>query len=306
MKTTLKTAKFCAETAKWWCKNGEIVVLWRRFHDWLQHVLSWFAAVSMYYSGCCEAYLRWKYGAEIVVCDTISSFSSTNFPTFTYHFGNFHDAITSISEHEFPVSELWYKVLRTKSPNFKPKFPHFPTQFRQIETQFPHFHTPFRQLNIQIDRFPTRICRFQTPIARFHLFFRRLRCLFAAVLRQIAMKARWNCGCLAAYTSGFHVFFRRLQGLFTVKIWCGNGKIVVYLRRVHAWFPEFLLPMWRNSGAIAAVSNPDFPNFTKHSTVLTSILQQINTLYQHFPSAKTAKPALETAKFTLKNRRKQC
>ena len=31
MKTTLKTAKFCAKTAKWWCKNGEMVVLWRRF-----------------------------------------------------------------------------------------------------------------------------------------------------------------------------------------------------------------------------------------------------------------------------------
>ena len=80
----------------------------------------------------------------------------------------------------------------------------------------------------------------------------------------------------------------------------------MYLRRVDAWFPVFWLPMWRNGGAIAAVggvvaaeihcvtavawcvsgvSNPDFPNFTKHSTVLTSILQQINILYQHFPSA---------------------
>ena len=105
------------------------------------------------------------------------------------------------------------------------------------------------------------------------------------------------------------------------KIWCGNGKIVVYLRRVHAWFPAFLLPKWRNGGAIAAVggvvtveihcvtavawcvsgvSNPDFQNFTKHSTVLTSILQQISILYQHFPSAKTALPALEQAKTMLK------
>ena len=90
--------------------------------------------------------------------------------------------------------------------------------------------------------------------------------------------------------------------------------MVVYLRRVHAWFPVFLLPRWRNGGAIAVeihcvtavswcvsgVSNHDFTNFTKHSTVLTSILQQINTLYQHFPSAKTAKPALEQAKTMLK------
>ena len=51
---------------------------------------------------------------------------------------------------------------------------------------------------------------------------------------------------------------------------------------------------------VSGVSNPDFPNFTKHSTVLTSILQQINTLYQHFQSAKTAIPALEQAKTMLK------
>ena len=90
--------------------------------------------------------------------------------------------------------------------------------------------------------------------------------------------------------------------------------MVVYLRRVHAWFPAFWFPRWRNCGAIAVeihcvaavawcvsgVSNPDFQNFTKHSTVLTSILQQINTLYQHFQSAKTAIPALEQAKTMLK------
>ena len=51
---------------------------------------------------------------------------------------------------------------------------------------------------------------------------------------------------------------------------------------------------------VSGVSNHDFPNFTKHSTVLTSILQQISILYQHFPSAKTAKPALEQAKTMLK------
>ena len=51
---------------------------------------------------------------------------------------------------------------------------------------------------------------------------------------------------------------------------------------------------------VSGVSNPDFPNFTKHSTVLTSILQQINILYQYFPSAETAIPALEQAKTMLK------
>ena len=38
-----------------------------------------------------------------------------------------------------------------------------------------------------------------------------------------------------------------------MKMRCGNGEIVVRLRRVHAWFPAFLLPRWRNGGAIAAV-----------------------------------------------------
>jgi len=51
---------------------------------------------------------------------------------------------------------------------------------------------------------------------------------------------------------------------------------------------------------VSGVSNSDFPNFTKHSTVLTYILQQINTLYQHFPSAETALPALEQTKTMLK------
>ena len=51
---------------------------------------------------------------------------------------------------------------------------------------------------------------------------------------------------------------------------------------------------------VSGVSNPDFTNFTKHSTVITSILQQISILYQHFQSAKPAKPALEQAKTMLK------
>ena len=51
---------------------------------------------------------------------------------------------------------------------------------------------------------------------------------------------------------------------------------------------------------VSGVSNPDFTNFIKHSTVLTFILQQISILYQHFPSAETALPALEQAKTMLK------
>ena len=43
-------------------------------------------------------------------------------------------------------------------------------------------------------------------------------------------------------------------GAKMVKLLCGDGEMVVYLRRVHAWFPVFWLPRWRNCGAIAAVS----------------------------------------------------
>ena len=43
-----------------------------------------------------------------------------------------------------------------------------------------------------------------------------------------------DCGMFCRGCGGFYVFFRRLQGLFAVKMRCGNGEIVVYLRRVHA------------------------------------------------------------------------
>ena len=81
---------------------------------------------------------------------------------------------------------------------------------------------------------------------------------------------------------------------------CGNGEIVV--RR---WWLGFAISaeihcVTAVALCVSGVSNHDFPNFTKHSTVLTSILRQINTLYQHFPSAKTALPALEQAKTMLK------
>ena len=104
-------------------------------------------------------------------------------------------------------------------------------------------------------------------------------------------------------------------------MWCGNGEMVVYLRMYMLDFLHFgcqggemVVRLRRLRGAVAVeihcvtavawcvsgVSNHDFPNFTKHSTVLTSILQQISTLYQHFQSAKTAIPELEQAKTMLK------
>ena len=59
----------------------------------------------------------------------------------------------------------------------------------------------------------------------------------------VAKVAKWwcDCGMFCRGCGGFNVFFRRLQGLFAVKmrckngkIWCENGEIVVYFRRVHA------------------------------------------------------------------------
>ena len=147
---------------------------------------------------------------------------------------------------------------------------------------------------------------------------------------SVAKVAKWwcDCGMFCRGCGGFYVLFRRLQGLFAVKMrcgngkmWCGNGEMVVYLRMYMLDFLHFgcqggemVVRLRRLRGAVAVeihcvtavawcvsgVSNHDFPNFTKHSTVLTSILQQINTLYQHFQSAKTALPALEQAKTMLK------
>ena len=123
------------------------------------------------------------------------------------------------------------------------------------------------------------------------------------------------------FSGGLRCALRRKYGAETAKMMCKNGENIVWkLWKCCAemaklccgnggWGLRFRLKfivLRRLWCLLSAVSNPDFPNFTKHSTVLTSILQQINTLYQHFPSAKTAKHSLKTAKFTLKNRRKQC
>ena len=64
--------------------------------------------------------------------------------------------------------------------------------------------------------------------------FSACTCLISCIF--VANVAKWWCDCGGWWCDcgGFYVFFRRLQGLFAVKIWCGNGKIVVYLRRVHA------------------------------------------------------------------------
>ena len=103
------------------------------------------------------------------------------------------------------------------------------------------------------------------------------------------------------------MFFRRLQDLFAVKMRCENGENIVRKRQnaVRRWWLGFAISVEIHcvtavAWCVSGVSNPDFPNFTKHSTVLSSILQQINTLYQHFQSSKTALPALEQAKTMLK------
>ena len=91
------------------------------------------------------------------------------------------------------------------------------------------------------------------------------------------------------------------------KLWCGDGEMVVRNgeNAVRRWWLGFAISaeihcVTAVAWCVSGVSNHDFTNFTKHSTVLTSILQQINTLYQHFPSVETAIPALEQAKTMLK------
>ena len=84
------------------------------------------------------------------------------------------------------------------------------------------------------------------------------------------------------------------------KIWCGNGESIV-----RKWWLGFVISVEIHcvtavAWCVSGVSNHDFTNFTKHSTVFTSILQQISILYQHFPFAKTALPELEQAKTMLK------
>ena len=65
MKTTLKTAKFCAETAKWWCifgvymldflyfgcQGGEMVVRLRRILSWLRRFLCVIQMIAMFICG---------------------------------------------------------------------------------------------------------------------------------------------------------------------------------------------------------------------------------------------------------------
>ena len=99
--------------------------------------------------------------------------------------------------------------------------------------------------------------------------------------------AKWWCIC-GVYMLCF-LYFGFQGGEIVVRRWWLGFAISAEIHCVTA-------VAWCVSG----VSNPDFPNFTKHSTVLTSILQQISILYQHFPSAKTAKSALEQAKTMLK------
>ena len=96
------------------------------------------------------------------------------------------------------------------------------------------------------------------------------------------------------------VYLRRKCDEKTAKLWCGDGKNVVRKLWLGFAISAEIHCVTAVAWCVSGVSTHDFRNFTKHSTVLTSILQQINTLYQHFPSVKTAKPALEQAKTMLK------
>ena len=102
-----------------------------------------------------------------------------------------------------------------------------------------------------------------------------------------AKTAKWWCIC-GVYMLDFLHFC------------CQGGEMVVRLRRLGFAISAEIHCVTAVAWCVSGVSNTDFPNFTKHSTVLTSILQQINTLYQHFPSAETAISALEQAKTMLK------
>ena len=184
--------------------------------------------------------------------------------------------------------------------------------------------------------FVANVAKWWCDCSGFYVLFRRLQCLFAVKMRcgngkmrcengENAVRKRQNCGVFAVCTcliscisvakvakwwcdcGGFHVLFRCLQGLFAVKMQCENGEmrcgnVKIVVRR---WWLGFAISaeihcVTAVAWCVSGVSNPYFPNFTKHSTVLTSILQQISILYQHFPSAKTALPALEQAKTMLK------
>ena len=102
------------------------------------------------------------------------------------------------------------------------------------------------------------------------------------------VRKRRNCGVFSACTCLIPCILFPMR-LLVVRKW----RLVVWLRL------KFIV-LRRLRCSFRAFSIHDFTNFTKHSTVLTSILQQINTLYQHFSSVKTAIPALEQAKTMLK------
>ena len=137
---------------------------------------------------------------------------------------------------------------------------------------------------------------------------------------------RWrNGGAIAAvdgvaaavsmcYSDDCDVYLRQKCGAETAKLWCIYGVYMIDFLHFGCQGGEMVVRRWWLGFAISAeihcvaavawcvsgVSNPDFTNFTKHSTVLTSISRQISILYQHFPSAETAIPELEQAKTMLK------
>ena len=96
------------------------------------------------------------------------------------------------------------------------------------------------------------------------------------------------------------ILFQCFCSAVSAKILCENGEMVMRKQWLEFAISVEIHCVTAVAWCVSGVSNPDFTNFTKHSTVLTSILQQISILYQHFQSAETAIPALEQAKTMLK------
>ena len=237
----------------------------------------------------------------------------TQFPHFQTRIPPLPHTVTQFSWCDYLCFRYEFPVLRTRIQGFTHSIHHFQTKFHHFSHTIPQLHDAipsFSNQNFGKSTHKSTVpqlgyAAFKPRLLDFTCFFRRLQGLFAAVLRKIAMKARWNCGCLATYTSGFYVLFRWLQGLFAVKmwckngkIWCGNGKIVVYLRRVHSWFPVFLLPRWRNGGAFRA-----FP------ILISRISQSIPPFSPPFYSKSASYiniSHLPKPPYRNSNRRKQC
>ena len=207
----------------------------------------------------------WFDGAEIAVGDINPSFSWCDYLRFRIQIACF---ITRIQG--FPHSFHHFPNTITPIPDTIPSFSN-----QNFTTSTHHFGKSTHKSTV----LSTRICRFPTRIARFLLFFRRLRGLFAAVFCNVAAKNVMRHG---VFVVKFGVIRRK-----NIEIRCRNGEIRCRNAEIIAGYAEiwcsfhcFRVGFRRKYGAktakwwgVSGVSNPDFTNFTKHSTVLTSILQ---------------------------------